>query len=120
MSEEFKHTQTTITMVTAGRLLSELQDGKVTFKPITLLLLDETSGIHHETSLQDLVQVNNYCKYSPRYNFLGDYVDMYNYNVDLFSLSLLQLYSEARRLEKIGRHEPQMVGFTSQPNSGRN
>ncbi len=57
VSEEFKHTQTTITIVTAGRLLSELQDGKVTFKPITLLLLDEASGIHHETALQDLVQV---------------------------------------------------------------
>lgn len=63
ISGEFNFTDTTTTVVTAGRLLGEIQDGKTTFKPITLLLLDDCSGMSHETSLEDLVQVSRFSQH---------------------------------------------------------
>ena len=59
IATEVNITMTTITVVTTGKLLIAIQDGKTSFKPITLLMIDGCEQAHHETSLEDLMHVNH-------------------------------------------------------------
>lgn len=49
--------QTTTVVCTAGKLYSELMSDAVSFKMISLLLVDGCEYVHHETSLEDVMQM---------------------------------------------------------------